>query len=95
MAAVFASDPGESVMENAAIEITVNDHFDIRTKKTILLGKTVVVNLFKYLKMILNTLIIQRLLWLARSIYRRNVGHDRFSFKSGSRIPNEIYCKLN
>ena len=43
-------------------------HFDIRRKKAILFGKTVVVNLFKSLEMILNTLIILRFLWLSRSI---------------------------
>ena len=34
----------------AAIEVTVDDHFDIRTKKAILFGKTVVVDLLKFLK---------------------------------------------
>jgi len=58
VAAVFASHPGDAVMQDTAIEVTVNDHFDIRTQKTILFGKTVVINLFKSLKMILNTLII-------------------------------------
>ena len=95
MAAVFESNPGEAIMEDAAIEITVNYQFDIRTKKTIPFGKTVVINLFESFEMILNTLMIQRFLWLVRSIYRRNVGHDRFSFKRESRIPDEIYCKLN
>ena len=68
MAAVFASNSGEAVMEDAAIEVTVDDHFDIRRKKAILFGKTVVVNLFKSLEIILNTLIILRFLWLSRSI---------------------------
>ena len=68
MATIFASHPGKTIMQDAAIEITKNDHFDIRTKKTILFGKTVVVNLFKSLKMILNTLIILRFLWLSRVI---------------------------
>jgi hypothetical protein len=95
VAAVFASHPGEAVMEDAAIEVTVNNLFDIRTQKTILFGKTVVINLFKSLKMILNTLIILRFLWLARAIYRRDIGHDRFSFGSKSRLPDEEYCKFN
>ena len=69
MAAVFASHPGEAIMEDAAIEVTVNDPFDIRTQKTILFGKTVVVDLFKSLEMIFNTLIILRFLWLARAIF--------------------------
>ena len=42
--------PGEAVVEDAAIEVTVDDHFDIRTKKAILFGKTVVVDLLKFLK---------------------------------------------
>jgi len=93
--AVFASNPGEAVMENAAIEVTVNDPFDIRTKKSILFGKTVVVNLFKSLKMLLNALIILRVLWFSMAIYRRDIGHVRFSVGSKSGMPDKIYCKLN
>ena len=58
VAAVFASHLGEAVTEDAAIEVTVDDLFDIRAQETILFGKTVVTDLFKSLKMILNTLII-------------------------------------
>lgn len=94
MPAVFASDSGEAVMEDATIEVTVNDHFDGRTKKSILFGKTVVVNLFKSLEMILNAMIILRFLWLSRAIYGRDIGHDGFSFGSKSRMPNKVYCKL-
>ena len=94
VAAIPASDPGKAVMEDAAIEVTVNDRFDIRKKKAILFGKTVVVDLLKSLKMILNTLIILRFLWVARAIYRRDVGHDRFSFGSKPRVPDERNCKL-
>ena len=67
-------------MEDAAIEVAIDNLPHIRPKKTILLGKAVVVNLFKLLKMILNTLIILRFQWLSRAIYRKDVGHDRFSF---------------
>jgi hypothetical protein len=95
MAAVFASDPGETVMEDSAIEVTVNDSFDIGAKKAILFGKTVVIDLFKSLEMIFNTLIILRFLWLSRAIYRRDIGHVRFSFGSTPRMPDEIYCKLH
>ena len=95
MAAVFASDSGEAIMEDAAIEITANNQFDIGTKETILFGKTVIVDLFKSLKMLLNTLIILRYLWFPRAIFRRDVGHNRFSFKSKSRRPDEICCKFS
>jgi hypothetical protein len=94
VAAVFASDPGEAVMKDAAIEVTVNDRFDIRTQETILFGKTVVVNLLKSLEIIFNTLIIFRFLWLSRAIDGGDVGHDRFSFRSQCRMPDEICCKL-
>jgi hypothetical protein len=95
VAAVFASDPGEAIMEDAAIQVTVNDHSDIRPEKTVLFGETAAVNQFKSLKMIINTLIILRFLWFSRAIYRRNVRHDRFSFGSKSRMPDERYGKLN
>lgn len=68
MAAVFASDPGEAMAQDAAIEKTVNHPFDVGTKEAILFGKTVVIDLFKRLKMILDTLIILRFLWLSRAI---------------------------
>jgi len=55
----------------------------------------IIVYLLKSLKMILNTLIILRFLWLSRAVYRRDVGHDRFSFENKSRMPDGIYCKLN
>lgn len=58
MAAILGSDPGETVMEDAAIEITINNLFNIRTKKTILFGKTFVVNLLELFKIVLNTLVI-------------------------------------
>jgi hypothetical protein len=95
MAAIPAFHPGKAVMQDAAVEVPVNNRFYIRTQKTILLGKTVVVDLFKSLKMIFNTLIILRFLWLSRAIYRRDNGHVRFSCKNKLRMPDEIYGKLN
>ena len=46
-----------------------------KATKTRLFGKTIVVNLFKSVKMILNTLIIWRFLWLLQEICRRDFGH--------------------
>jgi hypothetical protein len=91
MAAVFASNSGEAVMENAAIEVTVDDHFDIRRKKAILFGKTVVVNLFKSLVMILNTLIILRIMWFTWLINWRRVGHGPFFLKRDEDMPDSLY----
>ncbi len=39
MAAVFATESGESVIEDATIKVTVNDPFDVRTKIAGKLGK--------------------------------------------------------
>ena len=58
MAAVFASDPGKAVMEDSAIEVSVNDPFDIRTKKAILFSETVVVDVFQRFKVVFNALVI-------------------------------------
>jgi hypothetical protein len=51
-----------------------------RAQETVMFGKTVIVDLFKSLKMIFNKLIILRFLWLSRAIYRRDIGDVRFSF---------------
>ena len=95
MAAFAASDPGKAVMQDAAIEVAVDDLSHIGPEKAIFFSKTLIIDLLKRLEMVFNTLIILRVLWFARAIYRRNVGHDRFSFKSESRMPDEIYCKFN
>jgi hypothetical protein len=93
VAAVFASDTGEAVVQDASIEITVNHPFDMGTKKTILFGKTVVIDLFKSLKMIFTTLIILRFLWLSGAIFRRDVRHDwkEAWIPAGVDFPEEIF----
>ncbi len=58
MSAILSPDPGESVMEDATVEIAIDDLLYIRTEKAILPGKEVVINLLKSLKMVLNTMII-------------------------------------
>lgn len=75
MAAVFTFDAGETIVEDAAIEVTVNDPFDIRTKKAILFGKTVVIDLLKFLKVILNASVILGILRFPRAVCERNIRH--------------------
>jgi hypothetical protein len=58
VSAILAPDPGESVMEDATVEIAIDDLLYIRAGKAILPGKEVVINLLKSLKMVLNTMII-------------------------------------
>lgn len=58
MPGVFAYDPREAVMEDAAVQKTVNDLFDIRTQKAVPCCESLVIDLIERLKIILNTLII-------------------------------------
>ena len=58
VSAILAPDPGESVMEDATVEIAIDDLLYIRAEKAILPGKEVVINLLKSLKMVLNPMII-------------------------------------
>jgi len=57
--AFTAFDPCKSVIQKTAIKITINDLFHIRTEKTILPCKAVIIDLFESLKMILHTLVIK------------------------------------
>ncbi len=45
-------------MENAAIEIAINDLSHVGPKKAILLGKALIIDVLQRLEVILNTLII-------------------------------------
>ena len=59
------------------------DHlFHISARETVLGGKALVIDLLKFLKMILNALVIFRLLGLSRSVNGGDVGHVRFSLGS-------------
>jgi hypothetical protein len=88
MAAVFTSVPGEAIMEDAAIEITVNDQFDIRPKEAILLGKALIVDLFQRFKIVLNALIILRVLWPTWLTNGRRVVHGLFFLKQDEDVPD-------
>jgi hypothetical protein len=75
MAAIFASNPGEAVMEDAAIKIAVDHLLHIGAEEAVLGGKALVIDLLKFLKVILNALVILGILWLPRVIYGGDVGH--------------------
>ena len=74
MAAFSTFDPCETVMQDAAVQVTVDDLFYIGPEKAILFGKALIIDLFKRLKMISNALIILRILWFAGQIDRGCVG---------------------
>jgi len=75
MTTVTAPHSSKAVVEDATIKITVNNLLHIWPKKTVLLGKTLIIDLLKRLEMVFNALVILRILRLARTINRRRVGH--------------------
>ncbi|PIP48345.1 MAG: hypothetical protein COX16_01295 [Deltaproteobacteria bacterium CG23_combo_of_CG06-09_8_20_14_all_51_20] len=58
MATVAAPDTGEAIMQNAAIEKPVNNLSHIRLEEPILFRKTLVLDLFKSLEVVLHALIV-------------------------------------
>jgi hypothetical protein len=68
MTALSTSDPGETVTQNPTVQIAVDDGPQIGTIKPIGPLKTLLMDPFKLLEMILNTLIICRILAPARSV---------------------------
>ena len=65
MATILASYTGKAVMEDATIKEPVNNSAQIWSKKPIFPGKTLIIDTFKSLEMILHTLIIWGFLRLA------------------------------
>jgi len=87
------SDPGKAIVQDAAIEIAVNDLSHIRAKEAILIGKALIIDLLQRFEMVLNTLIILGVLWFAGLVYGRGVGHDRSLSKEDPRVSDKKYCK--
>lgn len=75
MTTVTASHSSKAVVEDATIKVAVNYLSYIWAEKAIQTGKALIIDLFKFFKMILNTLIVLRVLRFSRAIYRRDVGH--------------------
>ncbi len=70
MAAVLASHTGKAVMQNPAVQVTVNHLLDIRTIKSILPLKLVLIDLLERFKMVLNALVIWSALGIALPVNR-------------------------
>ena len=75
MAAFPTFDPCKTVVQDAAVKIPINDLLHIGPQKSILFGKAIIIDPFKFFEMVFNTLIILRILRLARSENSRCVGH--------------------
>jgi hypothetical protein len=68
VATIFAFNAGETIVEDAAITIAVNHLFYISTEESVLGCKALVIGLLKFLKMILNALVILGILRFPRAI---------------------------
>ena len=68
MATVFSLHAGKSVVRVAAIQIPVNDVFQVGSPEAVLPGVMVVIDLKKGLKMVLHTAVIIRILGVSWAI---------------------------
>jgi hypothetical protein len=84
MAALSTSDPGKAVVQNATVQIAVDHGPQIGTVKPIGPLKILLIHPFKILKMILNTLVIDRTLRPARAI--EGIFRRVFSSLSGTML---------
>ena len=75
MTAFFTFHPREAVMQDAAVQETVNHLFHIGPEKPVPGGEPLIIDLFQRLKVVLNALIVLRLLRLAGAVDRGCVGH--------------------
>ncbi len=67
--AIFTSNPGKAVFQNAAVQIAVNDLFDVGAKETVLSFEPPVIDRLEGFKMVLHALVIGRVLGIALSVY--------------------------
>jgi len=80
MAAVFAPDSGETIVEDAAIKITIDDLLNISTQEAVLGREPLVIDLLEFLKVILNASVMQGILWFPRTVCGRNVRDEPKAF---------------
>ena len=78
MPAVNAFDAGEAIVKIPAIQKSVDDLFNVRSPKTELFGKTLVVNPDEFLKVVFDTTIPARCLRGSGSIDSRRLARPAF-----------------
>ncbi|MEW6664002.1 MAG: hydroxyacid dehydrogenase [Thermodesulfobacteriota bacterium] len=92
MTAVLPFDASKTVMEDAAIKITVDDLLHISAEEAVLGVKSLVVDLLKLLEVILDTLVILGVLRFPGAVCGRSVGH-RMSCPSKGEYPTRIMVR--
>ena len=69
MTTVTASHPGKAVFQDSAIQIAINDPFDVRTKEAVLPFEPRVINQLEGFEMALYALIVWRILRVVMTVY--------------------------
>ena len=59
MVTILAFNPGKAVVQDAVIKITIDTLSHLRTEKTVLPDKQLIIDSLKFFKVILNTLIVK------------------------------------
>ena len=80
MPTVSAFDPCKAVMQDAAVQVAVNDLFDVGPEKTVFLCELIVIDLFQIFKIVLDTLVALGFLGLSGLVNRGYLRHIPFSF---------------
>ena len=75
---LFTPDPSKAVMQDTAVKEAVDHLLHIWPKEPVLPGEALLINLFQFFKVFLNTLIIGGILRFSRLVDRRRVGHRVF-----------------
>ena len=70
MTTALTSDPGKAVLQNSAVQIAVNDLFDVGSKEPVLPSEPVIIDHFEGFKMIFHALVIWRVLGIAPPVNR-------------------------
>jgi hypothetical protein len=95
MVAMLPFSPRKALVENSTAKITINNLSHAGSEKTTLVGKALVINLFKRFKMIFNAQVILGFLRFTGPVNRRGVGEGLVSLERDTELPDNLYCKLN
>jgi hypothetical protein len=74
VAIISTRDTGKAMTKDTAIKVTIDHLSHIGPRKSILLGKTFIVNLLKLFEMFFNALVVRCALGIALSVYRLRHG---------------------
>ena len=94
MTAFFTFHPCKAIVQNTAVQIAVDNLFDVGPEITVFLCELVVIDLFRIFKIVLDTLVVLGSAWYSRNfflIFQPN-SHDRIRLIIGQAVSN--ICKI-